>query len=54
MNKLVQLRKKIMKAERLHQAKLLATKNGETTPYRRTVYQERVKKIQEELASKNV
>ena len=42
-----------MKAKRLHQSKLLAIKNGENSHYMRSVFQERVKKIHEEYASKN-
>ena len=53
MNKLVQISEKIMKAKSLHQSKLLAIKNGENSYYRRSVFQERVKKIHEEHAYKN-
>ena len=49
MNNLVQIREKIKKEERLHQAKLLATKNGEVTPYRRSVYLERLHEAKNEL-----
>ncbi len=49
MNKLVQIRAKIKRAERLHQAQLLATENGEITPYKRSSYQERVKQAQKDL-----
>ena len=51
MNNLVQIREKIKKVERLHQAKLLATKNGEVTPYRRSVYLERLKEVKSQLSS---
>ena len=51
MNKLVKIREQIKKAESLHKAQLLATKNGEVTPYRRLVYEERLRKIQKELQS---
>ena len=49
MNNLLQIRDKINKAERLNKAKLLATKNGEVTPYRRSVFKERVRQAQKEL-----
>ena len=49
MNNLLQIREKINKAERLNQAKLLATKNGEFTPYRRSVFKKRVMESQKEL-----
>ena len=50
MNNLIQIREKLKKAERLHASQLLATKNGETTPYRRSLFKERVIQAQEELA----
>ena len=53
MNNLVKIREKIQKAERLHFAQLLATKNGEVTPYRRSVYEERVKQSQKHIADEN-
>ena len=43
MNNLLQIREKIKKAKRLYNAQLLATKNGEVTPYRRSVFEERVR-----------
>ena len=43
MNNLLQIREKINKAAKLKQAQILATKNGEVTPYRRSVFKERVK-----------
>ena len=49
MNNLLQIRDKINKAARLNQAKLLATKNGEVTPYRRSVFKERVKQANKKL-----
>ena len=49
MNNLIQIREQIKKADRLHESQLLATKNGEITPYRRSVYKKRVTKAQEEL-----
>ena len=51
MNNLVQIREKIKKDARLHQAKLLATKNGEVTPYRRLVYLERLKEAKRQILS---
>jgi len=51
MNNLVQIRKKIKKEERLHQAQLLATKNGEIAPYKRSVYLERLKAAKKQVSS---
>ena len=51
MNNLVQIREKIKKDARLHQAKLLATKNGEVTPYSRSVYLERLKDTKKQVSS---
>ena len=52
MNNLLQIREKINKAKRLYEAKLLATKNGAYTPYKRSVFEERVKQTQKEIESK--
>ena len=49
MNNLLKIREKINRAARLNQAQLLATKNGEVTPYRKSVFKERVKQAQKEL-----
>ena len=49
MNNLVLIRDKIKRANRLHQAQLLATKNGEVTSYRRTVFEERIRQAQKEM-----
>ena len=49
MNNLVLIRDKIKRANRLHQAKLLATKNGEVTPYKRSIFEERIRKTQKEM-----
>ena len=49
MNNLLQIREKIKKAAKLKQAQLLATKNGEITPYRRSVFKERVKASQKDF-----
>ena len=49
MNNLLQIRDKIKRANRLHKAQLLATKNGEFTPYRRSVFEERIREAQKEM-----
>ena len=49
MNNLVLIRDKINRANRLHQARLLATKNGEVIPYKRSVFEERIKQAQKEM-----
>ena len=49
MNNLVLIRNKIKRANRLQQAQLLATINGEVTPYRRTVFEERIRQAQNEM-----
>ena len=49
MNNLLKIREKIKRATRLYQAQLLATKNGEVTPYRRSVYEERIRKTKKEM-----
>jgi len=46
MNNLLQIREKIKRYNRLHKAQLLATKNGEVTPYRRSVFEERIRQTQ--------
>ena len=53
MNNLLQIREKIKRANRLYQAQLLATKNGEVTPYRRSVFKERIRKTQKEIELKD-
>ena len=53
MNNLLKIREKTIKAKRLSEAKLLATKNGEVTPYRRSVFKERIKQTQKELRSQD-
>ncbi len=53
MNKLSQIREKITKAKRLYEAKILATKNGEVTPYRRSVFEERIREEQREMRSQD-
>ena len=49
MNNLVKIREKIKKSERLHQAQLIATKNGEITPYRKSVFNKRKQKAFQDL-----
>ena len=53
MNDLLQIREKITKANRLYKAQLLATKNGEVTPYRRSVFEERIRQTQKGMKSKD-
>ena len=53
MNNLLQKREKIKRANRLYEARLLATKSGEATPYRRSVFEKRIKKTQKEMKLKN-
>ena len=53
MNNLLQIREKINRANRLNQAQLLATKNGEVTPYRRSVFEERIRQTQKEMRKKD-
>ena len=52
MNKLLQIREKIKTANRLYNSQLLATKNGEFTPYRRSVFEKRVSQTQKEMRFK--
>jgi len=49
MNNLLKIREKIKRANRLYDAQLLSTKNGEVTPYRRSVFEERIRKTQKEI-----
>ena len=53
MNNLLQIREKINRAIRLKDAKLLAIKNGEVTPYRRSVFEERNRQTQKEMKLKD-
>ena len=53
MNNLLQIREKIKRANRLYEAQLLATKNGEVIPYRRSIFEERISKIQKEMKLKD-
>ena len=49
MNNLVKIRKKILKENRLHQARILAMKNGKVSKYSSNVFQNRLKQIQKEF-----
>ena len=53
MNNLLQIREKIKRSNRLYEAQLLATKSGEVTPYRRSVFEERIRKTQKEMKLKD-
>jgi len=53
MNNLLQIREKIKKANRVYRAQLMATKNGEVTPYRRSVFEERIRRTQKEMKLKD-
>ena len=53
MNNLLQIREKINRANRLYEAQLLATKNGEVAPYRSSVFEERIRKTQKEMKLKD-
>ena len=50
MNNLVKIREKIKRLERLHQAQLLATKNGEVTPYRNSIFKRRQQKAIKDMS----
>ena len=52
MNNLLKIREKINRANRLYEAQLLATKYGEVTPYRRSVFEERVRQAKKEMRVK--
>ena len=49
MNNLVKIREEIKRSERLHQAQLLATKNGAVTPYRNSIFKRRQQKAIEDI-----
>ena len=53
MYNLSQIREKIKSANRLYEAQLLATKNGEVTPYRRSVFEERISETQKKMKLKD-
>ena len=52
MNNLLQIREKINRANRLYEAQLLATKNGQVTLYKRSVFEERIRRTQKEMKQK--
>ena len=53
MNNLLQIREEIKRANRLYEAQLLATKNGEVIPYRRSVFEERIRQTQKGIKLKD-
>ena len=53
MYNLSQIREKIKSANRLYEAQLLATKNGEVTPYRRSVFEERIRETKKKMKLKD-
>jgi len=53
MNNLLQVREKIKRANRLYESQLLATKNGEVTPYRSSVFEERIRQTQKGMKLKD-
>ena len=53
MNNLLQIREKIKRANRLYEAQLLVTKSGEITPYRRSIFEERIQHTQKEIKLKD-
>ena len=53
MNNLVLIREKIKKAERLNKAQILATKNGQITPYNPTIFELRQKQARQDMEALN-
>ena len=53
MNNLILIREKIKRAERLNKAKLIATKNGEITPYNPTIFKLRQKQARKYMEALN-
>ena len=51
MNNLLLTKERIKKAQRLRVAQLAATKNGEFTPYKPSVFEERQKQARKDLAA---
>ena len=49
MNNLLKIREKINKANRLCEDQILAMKNGEITPYGRSVFEERIRLKEKEM-----
>ena len=52
MNQLVLIKERIKKAQRLSEAQLLATKNGEFIKYAPSVFEKRLKEAQKNLDNK--
>ena len=53
MNNLVFIREKLKRAQRLNKAQLLATKNGEITPYNPSIFEQRQKQAFKDMESLN-
>ncbi len=53
MNNLLLIREKIKRAERLNKAQLLATKNGEITPYNPSIFELRQKQARKDMKESN-
>ena len=53
MNNLILIREKIKRAERLNKAQLLATKNGEITPYNPTIFELRQRQVRKDMEASN-
>ena len=53
MNNLLKIREKIKRANKLYVTQLLATKNGKVTPYKKSVFEERIRKTQKEMQLKD-
>ena len=49
MNNLLHIREKIKRAKRLYKAQLLATKNGEITPYNPSFFELRQKQARKDM-----
>ena len=49
MNKISQIREKIISARRLYKVKILANKNREVTPYKLSVFEENIRQAQKEM-----
>ena len=53
MNNLVLIREKIKRAKRLNKARLLATKNGEITPYNSSIFELRQMQARKDMEALN-
>ena len=53
MNNLLQIIENIKRVNRFYDAKLLETKNGEVIPYRRSVFEERIRQTQKGMKLKD-